>query len=336
MTETTVEAQPVQPGAGVSIQPHDANDETDGHQAVLDDGAEITVTVTSADGSREKTYRVALGGAAEEPWPHCLRGDIAVGFTLVVYEGGALNELASCAESRHVVALYALHESVYVSYILGAPDFVNAGFRELYRDGVPAFTPLVAGSNGPPSEDPVPAGAVSLPGPECLRGEIVEGFSLVLYKGGSVGDLNACAGSRGVAAVYALHGGAYVSYILGAPEFVNSAFAELFAEGVPPITPLIVRSEGPPRSQLTSRLWASSRAAGGIGGQDRVVTGGSCAGCSLRARAGIQPAWVSTRTGVGATGAIPSSLHPSRYTLIEHRNSRLRPSTAVASASATG
>ena len=123
---------------------------------------------------------------------------------------------------------------------------MNSAFAELYPDGVPAVTPLVAASNGPASEDPVPAGAVSLPGPECLRGEVVAGFSLLVYQGGSVEDLVACAQSRGVTALYALHEGVYLSYILGAPEFVNSAFAELYSGGVPAVTPLVARSEASP------------------------------------------------------------------------------------------
>ena len=60
-----------------------------------------------------------------------------------------------------------------------------------------------------------------------------EGFSLVLYEGGSVEDLEACARGMGVTALYALHEGAYVSYILGAPAFVNQSFRELFSDGVP-------------------------------------------------------------------------------------------------------
>ena len=104
----------------------------DGHQVALQDLGEITVTVTSQDGSRMKTYRVQFPetgwDAARDPWPHCLRGAVSEGFSLVVYEGGSVEELVSCAESRGIVALYALHEGVYVSHILGAPGFVNAAF----------------------------------------------------------------------------------------------------------------------------------------------------------------------------------------------------------------
>ena len=251
VAETTVEATAAQSRAGVVIDPPDAagDEVAEGHQVALEGLGEITVTVTSADGSREKVYQVTLGDPEREappgPWTHCLRGEIVEGFSLVVYEGDSVEDLVACAESRGVVTLYALHEGVYVSYILGAPEFVNAGFAELFAGGVPPVTPLTVKSNGPPSADPNRGDGALLPGPECLRGEIVEGFSLLVYAGGSVEDLVACAESRDVVTLYALHGGVYVSYILGAPEWVNREFGELFAEGVPPLTPLVARSEGP-------------------------------------------------------------------------------------------
>ena len=252
VTETTVEAEAMQPRTDVAIDPPDADgDDANGHEVALQDLGEITVTVTSQDGSRMKVYRVQFPATAwdpaRDPWPHCLRGAVAVGFSLVVYEGGSIEELVSCAESRGIVTLYVLHEGVYVSYILGAPDFVNAGFVELFPEGLPSITPLVAASNGPPSADPfgdLDDGGRQ-PWPECLRGDIAEGFSLVVYEGGSVDELEACAQSRDVAALYALSEGEFVSYILGAPDFVNQPFRELFAEGLPSITPLVARSEGP-------------------------------------------------------------------------------------------
>ena len=196
----------------------------------------------------DQGYGVRLeGGAAQEtPWTHCLRGDIAEGFSLVVYEGGSVEDLALCAESRDVAALYAVHGGVYVSYILGAPEFVNQPFAELFADGVPPVMPLVAGSSGPPSADPNLGDGALLPWPECLRGEIAEGFSLVIYEGGSVDDLVACAESLHVTALYVLDEGEFVSYILGAPEFVNRPFRELFTEGLPAIAALVARSEGAP------------------------------------------------------------------------------------------
>ena len=244
VTETTVTAEALQRRTSVAIDPPDADEEADGYQVALEDLGEITVTVTSADGSRKKTYRVRLG--QEEvagPAPDCLRGDVAVGFSLAVYGGGSIEDLVACAEGRNVTALYALAGGEYVSYILGAPEFVNEDFRALFADGVPALTPLTVKSDGPPSADPAPDGDVAQPWPECLRGEIAAGFSLVVYEGGSVEDLDTCAASRGVTAVYALIEGEYVSYILGAPDFVNRPFFDLFADGLPAVTPLVAKSD---------------------------------------------------------------------------------------------
>ena len=253
VTETTVEAEAAQRGATVAIAPADADEATDGHQLALEGVGEITITVTSQDESRTKVYRVRFGETrwdpARDPWPHCLRGAISEGFSLVVYEGGSVEELVSCAESRDITAFYALHEGVYVPYILGAPDFVNREFGELFPGGLPVMAPLVAGSNGPPSADPFGDDLdddVQQQWPECLRGRVAEGFSLVVYEGGSVEELAACAESREVSALYALHEGEFVSYILGASDFVNREFRELFADGLPAVTPLVAKSEGPP------------------------------------------------------------------------------------------
>ncbi len=90
----------------------------------------------------------------------------------------------------------------------------------------------------PATAAPVASG-VTWPWAACLQGEIVEGFSLVLYEGGSVDDLAACAEEAGLAALHALDDGGWVSYILGAPEFVNLAFGELFTDGLPAVTPLV-------------------------------------------------------------------------------------------------
>ena len=247
VTETTIEAEAVQPAAAVAIEPPDSDEIADGRQVALDGLEEIAVAVTSVDGSRTKVYRVRLGDAAEEEQSAvaCLRGAVTVGFSLVVSGGGSIDDLKACATSRNVTALYVPHEGEYVPYILGAPDFVNEAFVALYADGLPSLTPLIAKSEGPPSADPAASGEVTEPWPECLRGAIVEGFSLVLYEGGSVDDLDACAQSRAVAALYSLAGGEWVSYILGAPEFVNAAFRELYPDGLAPATPLLTRHDPP-------------------------------------------------------------------------------------------
>ena len=40
-----------------------------------------------------------------------------------------------------------------MSFILGAPGFVNRPFFELYDDGLPALTPLVAKRDSPPADN---------------------------------------------------------------------------------------------------------------------------------------------------------------------------------------
>ena len=246
-TATTVAAEALQRRTIVAIDPPDADEAAEGHQVALEDLGEITVTLTSEDGSRERVYRVRLGeeeaaGPAPEeaagPAPDCLRGAVSVGFSLVVYEGGSVGDLVACAEGRNVTAFYALGGGEYLSYILGAPEFVNQSFAALFADGVPTLTPLTVKSGGPATAAPV-ASAVTGPWAACLQGEIAEGFNLVVYEGGSVGDLEACAEGVGLAALYALNDGVWVSYILGAPEFVNAAFRELFTDGVPVATPLV-------------------------------------------------------------------------------------------------
>ena len=152
-------------------------DPENGYQVALDDVPEITVTVTSADGSRERIYRVLVGDPGREtpsgPGFQCIRGAVAVGFSLVVYAGGSVGELVACAQSRHGTALYTLHDGGYVPYILGAPDFVNSSFGELFAGGLPAITPLIIKSDGPPTD--APAGSITgddltPPWPDCLRG----------------------------------------------------------------------------------------------------------------------------------------------------------------------
>ena len=270
VTETMVEAEAMQPRADVAIDPPDADgDDANGHQVALQDLSEITVTVTSQDGSRMKTYRVQFPETgwdpARDPWPHCLRGAVSEEFSLVVFEGGSVAESVACAESRGSVAFYALHEGAYAPYIFGAPDFVNAGFLELFPDGLPPITPLVVASNGSPSADPFGddlEGDGRQPWPECLRGDIAAGFSLVVCEGGSVDELEACVRRMDVTALYTLSEGEFVSYILSAPDFVNRPFRDLFAGGLPLMTPHGRQERGAARRSLTRERRAAQVAPG--------------------------------------------------------------------------
>ena len=77
----------------------------------------------------------------------CLRGEFAAGLSLVVYEGGGVDEIVARAEGRSVAALYALAGGEYVSHILPAPQFAHEPFRELFADGLSTLTPRVARSD---------------------------------------------------------------------------------------------------------------------------------------------------------------------------------------------
>ena len=241
----TLTAAPAREGARVEIEPPDHDgDPVNGHQVRLLPGLVIAVTVTSEDGSRQRVYRLLLGEEEPGTGASCLRGAVDVGLSLVIYGGGSVPDLEACSERRHITALYALHEGEYLPYVLGAPEIVNARFRALFSGGLPALHPLIVRSEGPATPAPAVPG-IAEPFAACVRGDVAEGFSLVLYEGGGVDELVACAEDLGVAALYALAGGEWAPYIIGAPEFVNRSSRELFAAGVPAATPLVVRSDGP-------------------------------------------------------------------------------------------
>ena len=69
ITRTTVAAEAEQDEARVLIEPEDIDaDLENGHQVELGAETEISITVTSSDGSRTKTYRVLVEK------PPCLTG----------------------------------------------------------------------------------------------------------------------------------------------------------------------------------------------------------------------------------------------------------------------
>ena len=66
--QTTVEATPAHEGASVVIEPADADEDPEnGHQVAIKEDTQIEITVTSEDGSRTRTYTVALESANAAP-----------------------------------------------------------------------------------------------------------------------------------------------------------------------------------------------------------------------------------------------------------------------------
>ena len=81
--------------------------------------------------------------------------------------------------------------------------------------------------------------------PLFLRGIVDARFSLVTYEGGSTADLGACAEHVRMRSLYVRDEDAWVSLILGAPDFVNRDFRERYAEVIPADTPMIAQRAGP-------------------------------------------------------------------------------------------
>ena len=149
----TLTATAAQSSASREISPADHDgDEANGYQVRLIPGREITITVTSPDGSRTRVYRLLLGEEeATGPAADCLRGIVDARFSLVTYEGGSTADLEACAEHVGMGSLYVRLEDAWVSLILGAPEFVNRALRELFAEGVPADTPMIAQRADPDS-----------------------------------------------------------------------------------------------------------------------------------------------------------------------------------------
>ena len=241
----TVEAVPVRDGAAVRVEPADADPGRRGHQVARGAPA-VTVTVTSPDGSRTLVYRVRVRVELPEA---CLDGAVAEGFSLVVFAGGTIEELAACAALRHVDALYTLSGGRWLTFIPEAPDLVNAPFAEHFAGALPPGAPLVAASAGPATEDPLPlAEGPRAWGPDCLAGERGPGFGLVRFQGGSLEELAACARTSDVVSLWTIAEGEYVAFVPGAPAFVNAAFSALFTGGLPAGEPLLVRVAEPQAS----------------------------------------------------------------------------------------
>ncbi len=259
-TETTVEAVPVHHRAAVSIEPPDALGNTDGHQALLPGDPLVTVTVRSGDRTRTRDYTVQIVSSVPAP-EECFRGLVNFRFSLVTFRGGTVDDLRDCAEQHNLLALYVHEDGRWVSMIIGAPAYVNRAFEEFFADDVPPRTPMIVQRNwarpqsvftnrrAPAQVQTQPPVA---PSEDCLRGFVDYRFSLVTYEGGTIPDLKACAEHHNVLALYVTEGSEWFSLIIGAPELVNRDFVELFAAGVPALTPMVAQLNLPrPQSVFT-------------------------------------------------------------------------------------
>ena len=102
-TSTIVSAAATQEDATLAILPADADgDAQNGRQVSLQGETKILVTVTSADGSRQRVYRVLVSATS------CLNGLTAERISQVAFAGGSVEELEACARSVGVIAFLHL------------------------------------------------------------------------------------------------------------------------------------------------------------------------------------------------------------------------------------
>ena len=90
--------------------------------------------------------------AVEDPTPSLSTQPSATGFSLVTFSGGSVEELGSavttaCGDRGRAYATD--YQGSLVTYIPAATNpVVNASFKALFSDGVPANTPLFIGGCG--------------------------------------------------------------------------------------------------------------------------------------------------------------------------------------------
>ena len=118
VTETVVTAEAMQRRTDVAIDPPDADsNDTNGHQVALDGVTEITVTVTSADGSRTRVYSVTFEPTVTE---------LALSPTWTSFEwpGADGVPIAEAGLPEEVVVVYTWDETAgsWLGYFPGLED----------------------------------------------------------------------------------------------------------------------------------------------------------------------------------------------------------------------
>ena len=145
LSTTAVMATAVQEDATVVIEPEDADgDLENGHQVNLGTKATITITVKSADGSRTRSYKVVVDK------PPCLEGVTDQRLSEVVFVGGSVGELETCARSLNVDALYHHRDGAWTALFLSEslPGFLSQSFRARFAEGLPSGKALIAVRRG--------------------------------------------------------------------------------------------------------------------------------------------------------------------------------------------
>ena len=142
-TAITIATIATQEAATVVIDPPDTDgDAENGHQVELGRQTEITVTVTSGDGSRTRSYRILVEK------PPCLTGPSAEHLSEVTFVGGSVEDLDRCAREQGVVAFFHWTGESWLLYAPGAPEFLSKHFNQHFSDGVPADAAFITATAG--------------------------------------------------------------------------------------------------------------------------------------------------------------------------------------------
>ena len=138
-TVTTVEAVATQEAATVVITPTDSDgDAENGHQVALGAETEISISVTSSDGSRVKSYRILVEK------PPCLTGLSTERLSEVTFVGGSVEDLDHCASEQGVAAFFYWTGDSWLLYAPDAPEFLSHQFNQHFPDGLPPGAQLIA------------------------------------------------------------------------------------------------------------------------------------------------------------------------------------------------
>jgi len=108
-------------------------------------GATQTVNATALVGTKTGSDTFSVGAVTPPPAESgSFTGTIAAsGVSLVVFDGGTVEALASAAADAGLVSVSLTVDGKFVVYIVGAPAFVNAAFNAAFADGIAASTPVI-------------------------------------------------------------------------------------------------------------------------------------------------------------------------------------------------
>jgi hypothetical protein len=101
----------------------------------------FTYTITNGgDTSAAATVTVTIGGSTTPTPGAGFSTEIVAGFNISQYNGGTVAQMAADAAAAGATTVSVTVEGGFLTYVVGAPAFVNAAFEANFTDGIPAGT----------------------------------------------------------------------------------------------------------------------------------------------------------------------------------------------------